>query len=246
MMDSSKLISWGVSVQGPAHISNQIPNQDAWLIAKNDSFDIDIFAVADGIGSCPKSDIGSKMACQAIVLSLQLMEKYALQSDIPMLIRLIHNSWVHLLKQKEILPEEASSTLLCVLKQGNLLTYIQIGDGLIFGKCLHRNILLSFPNQEEEKAFANVTNALHSRFHIQDWRYHSFEQPHPFTLFLCTDGVSDDLIQGKEALFLDRLAELSKEQGLGSISAYMTDFLSKRWPTAKHSDDKTIVFLGQW
>ena len=53
-----------ISDDGLSHRLSNIPNQDA-VMYKIDNEDYAI-AVSDGVGSCPKSDIGSKNAVETI------------------------------------------------------------------------------------------------------------------------------------------------------------------------------------
>ena len=57
--------SFGVSMIGPGHIKNGIPNQDYFMDKHSKNFDC--IVVSDGVGSCVRSDRGSQVACRAVI-----------------------------------------------------------------------------------------------------------------------------------------------------------------------------------
>ena len=54
----------GISVKGPLHVKEKIPNQDSFLCFK--SFGFTLLVISDGLGSKKYSDFGSKMVCLAV------------------------------------------------------------------------------------------------------------------------------------------------------------------------------------
>ena len=63
--------SFGTSVIGPGHIRNGLPNHDAYLSKNTNRFTC--IVVADGVGSCKHSDIGSKAVCVAVLEAVRKM-----------------------------------------------------------------------------------------------------------------------------------------------------------------------------
>lgn len=59
--------------KGNAHIINKTPCQDYCLTTSIPG--CTILADADGVGSCERSDIGSKLACEAVVLAVKIASK---------------------------------------------------------------------------------------------------------------------------------------------------------------------------
>lgn len=68
---------WGVSVRGTAHEACGLPNQDSFLIRKTQNGVAAV--VADGLGSKPYADAGSRQACRAAIRAIKTFEN---RSDI--------------------------------------------------------------------------------------------------------------------------------------------------------------------
>ena len=62
-------------------------------------------------------------------------------------------------------------------------------------------------------------------------------------MLMCSDGISADLIQGKEKEFADEfLKDLNRENTTQDKRVYIQKTVDN-WPVPKHSDDKTIVVM---
>jgi hypothetical protein len=84
-----RFIACGASVIGPRHLDLREPNQDAMaLTGCRDGW---IAAVADGLGSRTRSDLGARRACQ---VSRRILRAAPSSFDLPATLPLIHQQWL--------------------------------------------------------------------------------------------------------------------------------------------------------
>lgn len=228
--------SFGVSLRGPLHIQEQMPNQDAWLAVRS-AFG-SLIVVCDGLGSRPNSHVGAKSACVAVRDSSRHWAKSD-HAPVTSLLRLIRSLWEVYVAPNN--PEECATTCLfaLALKSGRLIV-AALGDGLA---------LIRLPDGridqiiDRQKAFSNQTQALGTPHTLSDWSVRDYEFfPSGAATLLATDGIADDLNT-------DRLSEfthwLLHEYGTMPQRVRQRQ-LSKallNWPTPKHQDDKTLAVL---
>lgn len=224
-----------VSVIGPSHILSDLPNQDCAYIGRKRGYWV--AAVADGIGSRKHSDIGSHCAVKCVQRLLDA-PGMTLNQEPRQIIGSLYRHWVDLIKEKRIAPKLAATTLLFVLgdSQGNFI-FAQLGDGLI---CTNSSILTSL---EEEQIFGNLTTGLGISKKFQDWQFGS-GQLHPSeSLYLMTDGISEDL---NDSLgFVSFLYQKQKKSSPRCFKKWLKRQLIN-WPTPHHTDDKSlsmVIFL---
>ena len=62
------------------------------------------------------------------------------------------------------------------------------------------------------------------------------------SVFLCSDGISDDLQKGADVTFVSELTEQYLSKSSNKIKQDMKNWIS-HWPVPRHSDDKTAVFV---
>ena len=228
-----KLIACGASVIGPRHIELREPNQDAMVLMNcRDGW---IAAVADGLGSRTRSDLGAFCACQ---VSSQILRAAPSSLDLPSTVSLIHQQWLQAIEPTT--PRDAATTLLFarVTSEGNVHA-AQLGDGLLLAR--YAGVFSRIT--PERTAFGNQTWALESK-HLQDkWITTQGRLTEPGDgVVLMTDGVADDLEPTQLADFFDALYQdlktLNHRKGRRWLQAELND-----WATPLHSDDKTLVAL---
>ena len=122
-----KEMMYHYSQRGVSHCQRGILNQDAVYALNYNG--VEALAVADGVGSCANSDVGSKFVTEFITLyACQHFEELARMSNGELQNLII--------KQFEISNpivdiNNALSTLLLVAKKGSKVLFLQIGDGKI-------------------------------------------------------------------------------------------------------------------
>lgn len=228
--------SWGASVTGPAHIGNGLPNQDAWAAAHRRWGDL--VTVADGLGSCLHSEIGSRAACRAVREAARFWHRYSL-ADAAQLPRLIGALWPFLIQP--VAPEDCSSTcLFAVVGADGDVCLGQLGDGMIAACRADGGVDL--PLAEAQESFSNVTTGLGSDRTVARWRTARLAGSQYDAFVLCTDGIADDLLPERVAAFSTEVYHhyrgMPRPERSADLRAWLTD-----WPVPGHTDDKTIACL---
>jgi len=225
---------FGTTVPGPAHIAAGLPNQDAWGHATVRGYRVVV--VADGLGSRPRSQDGSKAAVAAVPQALRAWLRHP-HAPIEVLLGLVHLLWRTALAPIE--PEEAATTcLFAALAPDGSGLVAQLGDGLVLVEERGEGIPLA---HRPDDSFTNLTLALGATRRINAWHWRRLE-PGPGRLLLCTDGVADDLLPDRHPALLDWLEQdllpLPPQQRWRNLARELRD-----WPTPHHTDDKTLAFI---
>lgn len=228
-----RFIACGASVIGPRHLDLGEPNQDAMSLTG--CLGGWIAAVADGLGSRARSDLGARSACQ---VSRRILRAASSSFDLVATLPLIHKQWLRAIEPTT--PRDAATTLLFVLvtAEGNVHA-AQLGDGLLLVRCAgdFRRVT------PDRTAYGNQTWALEFT-HVQDkWSTTLGRLTEPGDgVVLMTDGVADDLEPAQLADFFDALYQdlnsRSRRRGRRWLQSELND-----WATLLHSDDKTLVAI---
>jgi len=113
-----------------------------------------------------------------------------------------------------------------------------VGDGLVAAvRCDGTVISLS---DDKSDGFSNITAGLSPDVSDQDWHWLSLPEEDCQSIILCTDGVADDL--SDVVGFVREFCEAHRFLSSVSAARRIREMLEK-WPTPKHSDDKTIACL---
>jgi serine/threonine protein phosphatase PrpC len=226
--------SFGASVIGPGHIVTGKPNQDAWA-----SFHYlwgDGIVVSDGLGTKKFSDFGSRAACLAVEYTLPSCTD-KLSTDFAILADRIKIKWISLIKP--LIPSDCAATCLFAFRTRNGVVYLgMLGDGLAAAVKVDGSVVSLSDNKSE--GFSNITAALSPELTVQDWQWLSMPEEDCQAIILCTDGVADDLSDATG--FVKEFCDA--QRGLSSVSAArrIREMLEK-WPTPKHTDDKTMACM---
>ena len=228
-----RFIACGASVIGPRHLDLGEPNQDAMVLTGCRGGWI--AAVADGLGSRARSDLGARSACQ---VSRRILRAASSNFDLPATLPLIHQQWLEAIKP--IIPRDAATTLLFgrVTTEGGV-DVAQLGDGLLLVRCAGEFRRVT----PDRTAYGNQTWALEST-HMQDkWSVTQGRLTEPGDgVVLMTDGVADDLEPAQLADFFDALYQdlgiRNRRRGRHWLQSELND-----WATPLHSDDKTLVAI---
>ena len=228
-----RFIACGASVIGPRHVDLGEPNQDAMaLTGWRGGW---IAAVADGLGSRARSELGARSACQ---VSRRILRAASSSFDLPATLPLIHKQWLEAIEPTT--PRDAATTLLFgrVTAEGDVHA-AQLGDGLLLVRCAGQFRRVT----PDRTAYSNQTWALEST-HVQDkWSTTQGQLTDSGDgVVLMTDGVADDLEPAQladffEALYQD-LSTRNRRRGRRWLQSELND-----WATPLHSDDKTLVAI---
>ena len=169
---------------GPLHIKQKLPMQDSHsLFLSKKCF---VAAVSDGLGSKSHSDFGSRIACRLFVkLARVYFSKY--EKSLEDFIALF-------------CVRDCSATFLGAIYYQKNLYLFQLGDGMI--SCIFndeaKNVVMSDPKDE---SFSNMTKSLNEKVSPNDWMIKSIPAGDLKSVFVCTDGISDDLQKGTDISF---------------------------------------------
>ena len=79
--------------------------------------------------------------------------------------------------------------------------------------------------------------------YLNEWRYVFVPAKKIDSVLITSDGISSDLLQGREQEFADELLnDLKREKLLKDKKAYIRKMIDN-WPVPKHTDDKTVVVM---
>jgi serine/threonine protein phosphatase PrpC len=223
------------SVIGASHAEETLPNQDACLV-KAYAFGM-VLAVADGLGSKPLSQIGSKAACEAVGEAARIWARHP-KAPVELFIRLIHSLW-----EVRIAPHSRSdcgtTCLFAIVFRTGRLICGQLGDGLIGFK---EGGEFQVVADRADDGFTNETQSIHTVRGFADWTWVDRETSgDELGIVLATDGVSEDLIPQKRDAFLRHLEGMIAEQPNARRRNAAIRLLLVNWPVKHSCDDKTVV-----
>lgn len=218
-------------MRGPLHQRAGTPCEDRWL-AHQDARGT-VLAVADGLGSRPASRAGAIAATRAVLRAWRQWSASP-RGSAEDLVRLIEVLWR--LSLGALDPNEAATTcLVCAMPTSREGVLAQLGDGL--AGTLRGGDFLRMGGARS--SFGSETLALGVPHGMRDW----ILTPLPplsagDAVILATDGVSDDLVDGRLAAFARWMvddARSAPRAGL-RIAAKL-----RAWPVPQHLDDKTLL-----
>ncbi len=208
-------------------------NQDAYKCKETKKYLLAV--VADGVGSATNSHIGSSQAVRAVQRAF-VQWRTLNEKKNTVLLQLIHFNWNLLINDCNYEKKDCSTTCLFVYinKETQSALIGQLGDGLIFFQSKDESYI------SPKSMDFNYTQALGSSKNSKDWQIKTMDVEFKnMKLFLATDGISDDIVEGKEEDFLDYLITSLKDTTMNKRFFLLRKIL-KNWPTKFHSDDKTI------
>lgn len=221
------------SVIGPAHAKAGLPNQDAVLIRQGRWGWLAV--VSDGMGSRSRADIGARTLCRS---AWQSVRQLPFDCSNEVWVDTLYRRWLARLDELQIAPNDAITT--CLLAWGlpdGRFRLAQLGDGLILGDPTPSKGLTS----RNISSFSNLTLGLGLSKSIEDWQFNEGRLIKPGDgLILMTDGIADDL--GNTDGLVQTLIMDMRHRGARAARAMLVRDLSN-WPTARHSDDKTIALI---
>ena len=225
----------GASVIGPAHTAAGLPNQDAWAAFRGPTFEG--LVVADGLGSKPRSDVGSQAACLAVERAAEAFNAAEEIAWPDVLLDDVRQEWLDILG--EVSPDDASTTcLFALLTADGALRLGALGDGCAAVAKTDGTVVTLM--DDKRHSFSNQTTSLSAHTSAGDWLVLEALAAEVQAIVLLTDGVADDLddADGFVLGLVHALASLPEDIATRDLA----DILDT-WPVPKHSDDKTIACL---
>jgi len=226
--------SFGVSAIGPGHIRKGMPNQDFFAERHLESFDCVV--ASDGVGSCPKSDIGSAMACHAVIETASKFSSYQPKPDIKEIIECVKSRFLENIKP--FTPRDCSATCLFALRWEENVLMALLGDGMV--AAIQNNGDVIILGDDKSSSFSNLVSALSPKAQFTDWKTLQMRENDCMGIVLCTDGISDDLEDPKGFAkgFWESCQKVSLETNIENTREMLLN-----WSVPRHSDDKTIVCM---
>ena len=102
-----------------------------------------------------------------------------------------------------------------------------------------KNFVLS---DSKEESFSNITKCLNENCNVKNWEIREMSSENLKSIFLATDGISDDLQDGKHLDFVSDLTAQYHALSARKIKEDMNHWIT-HWSVPRHSDDKTAVFI---
>jgi serine/threonine protein phosphatase PrpC len=225
----------GFSVPGKTHIKNGTGNQDSFGFFK--STNGVAIAVADGVGSCLNSKMGAKLAIETIEKlqhKIEIGQIAAYESE--KIKAFIIREWKSRIDGSL---SDYSSTLQFVTMFPDQILRGGIGDGGVF-VTIDKNEYVFKGNGE---MFSNWTYALtqdidESKFEVSRIMVSSDAQK--VDMCLATDGVTSELLDGKEINFLQYIASRVHDNAK-HFEKEIFDWISSL--QEKNGDDKTLLLF---
>lgn len=227
----------GATNRGKSHIKTGIPNQDAFVMRKHDYGYV--FSVADGVGSHKFSQIGSKAIVDSVDETFTKFEEGQIER------KNITTTIFQSFREKVPVEYRESASTTCIFaailkKHGVFLG--MIGDGICAIK-INQN---EFRLDAKEEAFSNIVVAANPSKEMPMWKTKHFdlEQNDTISLLLATDGVSGDIIPGKEFECLTYFeTKVCKAPRILRNFRIKTEI--KNWGPAGSLDDKTMIVFSR-
>lgn len=225
--------SFGTSVIGPGHVRNDLPNQDSYLSKNTNRFTC--IVVADGVGSCKHSDVGSKAVCAAVLDAVRKMLETKHSLPIKATLELVKQ--IYLKKIGNLNPRDTSTTCLFAIRFCKRKTLLaMLGDGLVAAKMKSGEIISLMDDKSQN--FSNIVVPMSPKTKFEDWKFRLIKNNECQAVLLCSDGIADDLedIHGFVYEYLTNC-----QNNKTSVVAEETKRMLENWPVPYHSDDKTIA-----
>ena len=214
---------------GINHRLKGLPNQDSVLFHySGENF---MLAVSDGVGSCAQAALGSKYAVEAVKSVFLELISGTLCAEPHMIAERVIQIWCLLIGSEN--PDDYCATLKAGIKINRSLLMISIGDGML--AMTSAGIAILSPS--DAALFANQTKCLNgqvtaSDFWVKDYMLDFNVQ---YAVFACTDGVANNIQEGREIDLVRDIETHDNPQDLKSELEMLVVDISEY-----SSDDRTI------
>ena len=237
----------GASTIGTSHIENEMPCQDKFFSKK--SKNVAAISLADGAGSCSKSDIGAEICSRYIVDFLcNNFDKSFLKSELEVSEEILKGVNKYLQNMSDELNApliDFSSTLLFVAAKGNKFIAGHIGDGLIGSFDESGSQIFSPPENGE---FSNQTFFITMGDAKDHLRIYKGNLNSTLGFILMSDGSYESLFDTQKNELTDANLTffswlVDKKNSIQTIEKSLEDALINKF-TQKTIDDCSIILLS--
>lgn len=150
---------FGASVIGTYHIKNNIVCQDACYYENFQTYGI--IAIADGLGSASKADVGAKIATRSAVKKakniISMNEGIGLKEIVIKSFEFARRSLENMAKMKKIELREFACTLIFIISYEGDVCIAHIGDGGVVGK---KNNAIETLSEPEQSKYINLVTPI--------------------------------------------------------------------------------------
>lgn len=229
---------WGATERGSSHAALGLPNQDSCLFRRYPWGELVV--VADGLGSCPKSQIGSACICRAVARAVCFQ---AHQGSVSALntARLAHAYWCAMILPHTV--AECASTCLFAARYGDRLSMGRLGDGIAvaLGECRASDMVML---DSKEDSFLNITDCLKEEFRPQEWELAEMYAGGCRAVLLSTDGMTGGC-DCKAALgfAVQVVTHYTGMKPAGRSTALLRDL--RNFSRPDFTDDRTIACMNR-
>lgn len=218
-------------------------NQDAIKIGSVPNKDIAYILVADGLGSCKKSDEGSAKIVELAeewILNRMTMYSMMTNSVANIFMKKLIEAWNENYEVSESYDYDTTIHF-AIFYKGSVLVG-GVGDGMA---------LISYDNLvckdfvDSTDLFSNITNSMCS-MNISELMTGEVVQQEEYKkdmqIILSTDGISDDLIPEKKLTLPDYFVSVIRQNGWNILQEEISEWITD-WETDGHSDDKSLCYM---
>ena len=195
---------------GRSHVRKEKPCQDYCMTA--DGEDYIILSAADGVSSCERSDVGSRLACETVTAVVEDARKHSkTEEDFVRVLqgmkfrKKIVNRWVqNVLKHvRELAASEEVDEIKELYKYGSTLLFTVITKNWYVAGNLGDGQILFFTEQEAVKVRAHapkesskVRSLVNEKCYLEDFHMVAYPRTWFQGVLLSTDGMYDVLYPG--------------------------------------------------
>ncbi len=236
LADNYKIIVSGATETGKKHVLEREKNQDA-VKTKCYGFGC-VMALADGVGSHKFSRFGSRAIVQSVHRSFIDYVKGAFEDTY--LAKNIRNHFKIRVPGK-YQSQSATTCIFSAYLYGEGLFLGQIGDGLCIYSIDGNNYILT----EKEDSFSNIVCPFNVLSDDNKWIISFIPEEkikRELNVLLLTDGLSEDVLKGKEFIFMKGIKDEMFKKSAKNTSNILK-YMIKTWPVPMSSDDKSSCFM---
>ena len=245
---------------GASHLRDNTPNQDAvaFRLVELGDGQVAIVAVADGAGSAPRSDEGSKIAVNAAVTTIAdginkhpaaAFGEHLAESLVRNAIEGAKDAVVRHARRLNVSPHELASTLIVAFASDSLVTAAQVGDGAVIAFNMDGGAKTLCAAHTGE--YANETTFITSRSKPHEIASVGHASGYEYDrMALITDGLQNLALKMPEreaflGFWEPMLNDLAQTDEPEAVSERFHAFISGERVQSRTGDDVTIAIAAR-